>query len=277
MSLGGATVLCFAGSYAIALALEAARLLGPRRPVMRALGHAFGAAGILAQMVYLAVHPPALASVRGSLLVLSLILAIFYLYGSIHHGRLAWGLFVLPLVLGLVALAELDPDRGADRGPWRAAAGALSGVHFWGAVHGTLLLLAAVGVCVGFIASLMYLFQAYRLKAKALPEEGLGLLSLERLEEMNRRALGWAFPLLTVGVGIGAILLGQHSDPLGGWTDPRVLGACVLWAVFAIVLYLRYGRRRIGARRVALLTIVAFGLLVFTLASTHTLAPGVSR
>jgi ABC-type uncharacterized transport system permease subunit len=48
-----------------------------------------------------------------------------------------------------------------------------------------------------------------------------------------------------------------------------VLGAGVLWLVFAILLYLRYGAHLRG-RRVALLTIVAFVLLLFTLVASHT-------
>ena len=66
------------------------------------------------------------------------------------------------------------------------------------------MLLAAVGVCVGFLASVMYLVQAQRLRAKIPPGEGMRLLSLERLEAMNRHAINLAFPLLTAGeIGLG--------------------------------------------------------------------------
>jgi ABC-type transport system involved in cytochrome c biogenesis permease subunit len=136
----------------------------------------------------------------------------------------------------------------------------------WGAVHGGLLLLAAVGVCVGFVASVMYLAQAKKLKAKIGPREGLRLFSLERLEAMNRRAINLAFPLLTAGVLIGAFLMLQEQESLSGWADPKVLGAMVLWVVFALVLYLRYGLHLSG-RRLALLTILAFALLLLTLAT----------
>ena len=39
--------------------------------------------------------------------------------------------------------------------------------------HGFLVLLAAVGVCVGFIASVMYLVQLQRLRAKVPPGQGM--------------------------------------------------------------------------------------------------------
>jgi ABC-type transport system involved in cytochrome c biogenesis permease subunit len=133
--------------------------------------------------------------------------------------------------------------------------------------HRYLLVLGAVGVCVGFVASIMYLVQAHRLKAKLLPGQGMRLPSLERLETMNRRALTLAFPLLTAGMLLGIVLLARAED-LYDWTDPRVLASALLWLVFALLVYLRFGMHLRG-RRVALLTIVAFVLLLFTLIMPH--------
>jgi ABC-type transport system involved in cytochrome c biogenesis permease subunit len=242
--------------------------------VPRLLGLAFGGAGLLAHTLYLLVRPLSLSSQTGSILFLAWILAVFYLYGSIHHGRLAWGVFVLPLVLGLTVLGSRETVSPSSDSSWLPDPAVLRGERFWGALHGALLLLAAVGVCVGFLASVMYLFQAHRLKAKALPGEGLRLLSLERLENMNRRAIILAFPLLTAGVLIGiALIIQQGANSPLSWTDPKILGTVALWLVFVILLYLRYGFHLRG-RRVALLTIVAFGLLLFTLATSHTSMPG---
>ena len=39
------------------------------------------------------------------MLAVAWVLAVFYLYGSLHHTRLAWAVFVLPVVIGLVGLA----------------------------------------------------------------------------------------------------------------------------------------------------------------------------
>jgi ABC-type transport system involved in cytochrome c biogenesis permease subunit len=141
--------------------------------------------------------------------------------------------------------------------------------NIWGSVHGVVLLLATVGMCVGFLASLMYLVQVHRLRAKTVPGHGLKLLSLERLEEMHRRALNLAFPLLTVGLLIGAVMMFHIYDRLSGWLDPRVLSAAVLWLVFAVMLVVRYSYHLRG-RPVAFLTIVAFLLMLGCLALSHT-------
>lgn len=262
------TQLCFVASYAVALLLELLQLFWPR-PVQRLAGLAFGAAGLLAQTVFLAVQRPPLAEPYGSLLLLSWILAVFSFYGTVHYRRLAWAVFVLPLVLGLIALADLAPRAENAERLGLAFLKELRGERFWGVVHGGLLLLAAVGVCVGFVASLMYLLQAHRLKAKALPGQGLRLPSLERLEQMNRRAIDWSFPLLTAGVLVGAALMVHRSNGWPTWADPRIFGTAVLWLVFALLLYLRYGAGLRG-RRLAYLTILTFGLLLATLVTEHT-------
>jgi ABC-type uncharacterized transport system permease subunit len=112
----------------------------------------------------------------------------------------------------------------------------------------------------------MYLVQAARLRAKRPPRQGLRLLSLERLEQMNRRAVDLAFPLLTAGLVIGLLLMFQQ--PLPPWTDPRILGAGVLWLAFLVLLVLRYGWH-VRGRAFALLTILAFLLLIVCLVLEH--------
>jgi ABC-type transport system involved in cytochrome c biogenesis permease subunit len=265
--LDGISRFCFGASYAVALILEFLQLLWPR-PIQRMLATGFGIAGLFAHTIYLALQRPPLSSQYGSILLLSWILAVFYVYGSIHYRNLAWGVFVLPVVLGLVGLTSVVPSDTEPDQPLLPSLGSLRGEQFWRFVHGGLLLLAAVGVCIGFVASVMYLIQARRLRAKVPPGKGLRLLSLERLEEMNRRAINLAFPLLTGGVLIGVFLMLQPAEPVLGWTDPRILGGVVLWLVFALLLYLRYGVHARG-RRLAQLTIVAFALLVYALASSH--------
>lgn len=265
------TVFCFATSYAVALGLELWHLLAPR-PILRYVSISFGAAGVLAQLFYILAQPLPLARPEGSLLFLAWILALFNFFGSIHHRRLSWGLFVLPLVLGLVVLSVVV-SAGSPRGE-RSFWDGFSGERFWGQVHGYLVLLAAVGVCVGFVASVMYLVQVHRLKAKLPPGQGMKMLSLERIEAMNRRAILWAFPLLTAGLIVGLALQLQKGIFLQGFDSTKILGAMGLWVVFAILLYLRYGVHARG-KQVAVFTCLAFALLLFALVSPeHPFAGG---
>lgn len=264
------SVFCFAASYAVALGLDILHALSPR-PILRLSSLILGGAGLFAHTVYVFIQPLPLGSPQGSILFLAWIVAVFYFYGSIHHGKLAWGLFVLPLVLGLCILAVFLPAKAPVNGEGGLAA-IFHGERFWGMIHGILILFASVGVCIGCIASVMYLVQVHRLKAKIAPSQGMKMLSLERIESMNRRAILCAFPLLTAGLIVGGLLL-WHQQDSWVWDSPKILSTIGLWIVFAILLYLRYGAH-VRGRRVALWTLAAFVLLVVALVWAHPFALG---
>jgi ABC-type uncharacterized transport system permease subunit len=262
------TVLCFAGTYALALLSELARF-AVRAPARWYLTIGLTALAWAVQTAYLANLVMAsrtvpMTTLFESMLVLSWVLAAIGLYLMVHVPRTAVGTFMLPIVVALSALAGTSAPRQAD---WRTAWGGATA--FWGMVHGAFLLAGAVSTCVAFAAGLMYLAQAHRLKHKRPPRFGFTLPSLEQSERINRGAVALAFPLLTFGLLIGVILsleLGANPAPGAaplGWTDPKVLSALVMWVVFAVLVHARL-RPEMRGRGVVWLTIVAFAFLVFT-------------
>src|SRR5438094_3647954 len=137
--LGKITVFCFAASYAVALAAELLQQF-LQRPPLRWLALGFATAGLVAHTAYVAVNPLPLQTSFGSLIFLAWILAVFCWFGSIHHRRLTWGLFVWPLVLALIGLAEVtegSPQRPTEP-TWELFA--LEGKQFWPYLHGSLML-----------------------------------------------------------------------------------------------------------------------------------------
>jgi ABC-type transport system involved in cytochrome c biogenesis permease subunit len=170
-------------------------------------------------------------------------------------------------VLAITALAGVAPREvtSADRDGFSEMLRGNS-ERVWAAIHGTLILLSAIGITVGCMASVMYLVQVQRLRSKAPPRPGMRLLSLERLEAMNRHAVLLAFPLLTFGLLMGIGLSLQEGTPLDGFHSPKILSSLCLWVVFAILLYLRFVAHARG-RQLALLTVVAFGLMLVSLVS----------
>ena len=267
--LHNVTHVCFGLSYLGAWGLTAALARWPR-PSLRAAALALGLAGFLAHTVFLAVQHPKPATPSGALLAVAWLLAAFTLALALTRPRRAWAVFALPVVAGLVGLSLLvagttPADQDSRGSPW------LMGEHFWGAAHGVLLLAAATALTVGFLVSVMYLVQARRLRTKSSPLGGLRLLSLERLEQSNRRAADVAFPLLTLGLVLGAVMVpGAES---GGWLSVKALGSVGLWVVCGLLFYLRYGSQ-VPARRVARLTVLAFAMTVLVLASAHPFAAG---
>jgi ABC-type transport system involved in cytochrome c biogenesis permease subunit len=257
----GITHVCFGLSYLTAFGLEMLRQFRPSRTI-RASALLFTVAGLVAQTVFLIVHQPNPASASGAMLLLAWVLAIFSLYGSLHHYSQSWSLFVLPVVVVLVGISLAYYGQSEDAGSW------FSPEHFWGTVHGIFVLAASVGITVAFLASVMYLLQVRRLRMKKSPFGGLRLLSLERLETMNRRAINLAFPMLTIGLLLGVVRGFSTDAQAADWTAAKVLGTVGLWAVALILLYLRYAAS-VPPRRLALITILAFALMLLTLVQTH--------
>ena len=157
-------IFCFLASYTVALVLEVSRLWfrsGIRGMVM--LG--FVVAGWIAHTAFLynrAVEAVAaggspLSSNQDWLLLAAWVLVMVYFYLACYHPATHFGVFLLPLVLGLIAAANF-----ADREPFPREPAS----KIWGIIHGTSILLATVTVLIGFAAGLMYLEQANRLKRK---------------------------------------------------------------------------------------------------------------
>jgi ABC-type uncharacterized transport system permease subunit len=263
------SVLCFAGTYGLALLAELARF-AVRSSVRWYVAAGLMALGWLVQTAFLAnlalKNPLVLVTTAfESVMVLSWIVALIGLYLMVRSPKpVAVGIFVLPLVLGLVIAGWFAPRRS----DWLEWGGTIA---FWGTVHGVFLLGSAVFTCVAFFAGLMYLFQMRRLKAKRPSQFGLVLPSLEQSERINRGAITIAFPLLTFGLLIGMVLsvaARAEGDTLMTahtlrWTDPKVLSALLMWLVFAVLLHARF-RPAMRGKSVMLLTIVAFAFLVFT-------------
>ncbi|VTS07426.1 cytochrome c biogenesis protein CcsA [Tuwongella immobilis] len=266
MLLEGITRFCFAASYSVALLLEVAQLIRPAG-VSRWLVRIFSGAGLFAHTFYLIWNLPSPASPSGSMLLLSWVLAVFQLYGMLNHRRVAWSVFVLPVVLALIVLSELLLRYGPSD-PVLQGVALLSGERFWGGLHGVMVMFAAVGITVAGVASVMYLIQAERLRRKQNPIAGLRLLSLERLESMNRHAVVWAFPLLTVGLLIGMIRMVTLDSHIADWAALKVLSTSALWLTFLLLLVLRF-RVHLPGRRLAAWTLLAFGLMLLALASSH--------
>ena len=111
--LSGVGIICFATSYAVALVLEVSRLLfrsGIRGAVM--LG--FAGVGLVLHSAYLYYRAVEAVSAGGSplsgqaewCLIAAWLLVVVYLYLVYYHPRASFGLFLLPLALGLIAVVS---------------------------------------------------------------------------------------------------------------------------------------------------------------------------
>ncbi len=261
--LSGISLLCFGASYAVAWGLELVKLLR-RSGVRRLLMLLFVCAGFLAHTLYLghraveySVTP--LSSSFDWCLVAAWLVVAAYLYLSYYYPEAMLGLYMLPLAIVLVVAAAF-----ADRTPFAAH----EALRAWGAVHGISLLAGTLAVMVGFVAGLMYLVQANRLKHKRPPSPGFRLPSLEWLEKVNSRVIILSAILIGLGFLSGIILnqLGRGGAAVP-WSDPVIWSSALMfaWLATAAIFNMFYQPSRRG-RKVAYLTLVSFGFLVLSLA-----------
>jgi len=263
----GIGIICFAASYAVALVLEVTRLLFRSR-VRGAAMLGFAGVGLLAHSLFLvnrALSMPGspLSSELDWYLLAAWVLVAVYLYLVYYHPKTPFGLLLLPLALGLIAAGAAF----ADREPFAREPAS----RVWGIIHGTSILLAAVTVLIGFVAGLMYLYQARRLKHKLPASPGLRLPSLEWLQRVNSRAL--VVSMLTLGVGVlsgmNLMLINyRRQQSTLPWNDPLVLATLGMfaWLLASVVVGSLYRPVRAG-RKVAYLTVASFVFLVVTLSA----------
>jgi ABC-type uncharacterized transport system permease subunit len=249
------------------LAVELSRLWF-RSAVRAALSLGFAGIGLAAHTAFLferALNEAGapLSSERDWYLVAAWVLVVVYLHLAVLHPKAPFGLFLLPLVLGLIGTATfLAPSEPLARE---------SASRIWGAIHGMSIVLATVSVLVGFMAGLMYLGQVRRLKHKRPSTDRLRLPSLEWLRWTNSRAIVVSMLMLGLGVLSGMVLnlinFRNGAERLS-WNDPVVLSTWLLffWLLAAVVLSAVYRPARQG-HKVAYLTLASFVLFVVMLSA----------
>jgi ABC-type uncharacterized transport system permease subunit len=252
--------------------LEITRLFF-RSGIRGAMMFLFAGAGLLAhtlflidQVVRFANDPAAvglpLSSPRDWCLLAAWLLVVIYLHLTYYRPHTLFGLFLLPLVLGLIAVGRcVASPQPFPREPSSQA---------WAIVHGGSLLLATVAMLTAFAAGLMYLIQARRLKHKAPLGRGHRLPSLEWLRKANSHAILATMVLLAIGIFSGSVLNLLGAERRGGllpWYDPVVLSTAALfaWLLVSSGISLVWRPAREG-RKVAYLTIVSFLFLLIALA-----------
>ncbi len=138
-------------------------------------------------------------------------------------------------------------------------------------LHMVCALLSYVAFLVACTSSVLFLIQERQLKRKTLGKLFHSLPSLEILDHVNFMAIGIGFGLLSIGVVCG--LVGSRII-LGRWWmgDPKEYLTVILWASYLLLWIIRL-RATLRGRRVALLSVLSFTLVLFTTVSTTWLVP----
>lgn len=268
---------CFLLSYLVALGAEVFQLLRARSAVTRWVINIFAAGGLIAHTAYLVSRssrsglPPLVGSSHDWLLVLAWTGGFLYLLAIGSRQKLAVGLFLLPVVIGLTAMATFVDD-GAIETRREVAA------HRWGMLHAATLVLGMGAVAAATICALMYLLQYRKLRGRSGMLYKLQLPSLETLTTLTNWLVAGTVVMLTIGLLTGFILAAMQGDDSASqfsWTDPVVIGTTVVWLMMVAAVCWQLAGKEQSGRQIAKLTFLAGGFLLLTVFGLMLLSGGV--
>ncbi len=171
-----------------------------------------------------------------------------YVFFELWYGQRSLGVFVLtvPLILCLIAWAFFPSDV-------QRLVPALQSNQILG-FHVGCMVLSYSALSVSFGASVMYLIQGVQRRFERLP-------SAELLEEIAHRSVLIGFPILTLGIALGAYWGNSAWGRYWGW-DPKETAALATWLIYAGYMHMR-GLRGWRGQRSALLLVVGFAAVLF--------------
>jgi cytochrome c-type biogenesis protein CcsB len=164
------------------------------------------------------------------------------------------GSFIAPLAACLMIISSTIPGAEVHVKPiFRSA---------WLTIHVGTIFVGNGLFAMTFVAAIMYLIQESQIKNKRLGSLYSRLPSLETLDAINYYALMYGFPFLTMGMISGAIYAQYALGSYWRW-DPKEVWSLITWLFYAALLHERLAVGWRG-RRAAIMTIVAFSILIFT-------------
>jgi len=172
----------------------------------------------------------------------------------------ALGALAQPVVLALLAIAAAFFPSGIE-----PLVPALQNQDLL-AVHVAMMILAYGALSVSFAAAVMYLVQGGNQNRFArLPKA-------RRLDEIAYRSVIVGFPLLAVGIALGAYWGNSAWGRYWGW-DPKETSALVTWLIYGVYLHMR-GLRGWSGTRSAVVLVIGFVAVLFTYFAVNLWASG---
>ena len=189
-----------------------------------------------------------------SMLVLTLVFGLIYLFFSIAIRQvwfgsvLVWIILTMVLLAGIVAEPAFEP-RAEAATPWAIA-------------HGIAMILSGASMAFATTIALLYLIGRGKLKRKKVIQVLGRMPNIERLEDMNMLGLKGCFVLMTFGLASGIGLAAANSSTLAmSIFDAKIVLIAATWVLLGAILILRYIIVMKGKTQ-AYITIIALVLIL---------------
>jgi len=176
-----------------------------------------------------------------------------------------FGTFVSLFVLILMLIAYFAPKEILPLVP------ALQ--SWWLPIHASISIIADGFLALACVGGIMYLLQEREIKQKRFGLFYTRLPSLDALDKLNHHCLSIGFPLLTLGLISGSVWAKQAWGEYWQW-DPKETWSLITWFLYAALVHQRFTVGWRG-RRAAILTIIAFLSVLFTLWGVTYLLEGI--
>lgn len=137
-------------------------------------------------------------------------------------------------------------------------------VNLYPVLHIASIYFSYVIFSVATIAAVAYLIQDGLIKGKRMGIIFNRLPDLSFLDKLNYRGISLGFPLLTLSIISGFIWARNIHGAYWGGNNLRQIYSLVLWLIYAVILHARLSAKLRG-RKVAILSLFAFCVLVFSL------------
>jgi ABC-type transport system involved in cytochrome c biogenesis permease subunit len=170
----------------------------------------------------------------------------------------AYGTFLVPFAVIFMAAARL---LGARSGVSPLPIADEQLINNWRvAFHVALIVFGNAGFAFGAVSAGLYLWQEGQLKRHKSNAVTRRLPSLATLQQVARRAIGFAFPVYTAGLLLG-ILRAVEANVPNWWLDPRIMMSGIVWVTFGAYLWLVY-RHEVSTRTSSWVAVVGFVFVV---------------
>ena len=159
------------------------------------------------------------------------------------------GALILPVVLALLVIAAaFFPSEIHPLVPALQNSDLL-------AIHVATMILAYGALSLSFAAAVLYLAKAKTNRFARLPKA-------RTLDDLAYRSVMVGFPLLALGIALGAYWANHAWGRYWGW-DPKETSALVTWLIYGVYLHMR-GLRNWRGSRSAWVLVGGFGAVMFT-------------
>jgi cytochrome c-type biogenesis protein CcsB len=173
----------------------------------------------------------------------------FYQDDDHAHSARVLGALTLPVVCAMLVLtAAFFPSEVRPLVPALQNADLL-------AIHVAAMIIAYGALSVSFAAAVLYLAQGKTNRFARLPDG-------QTLDDIAYRSVMLGFPLLAIGIALGAYWANSAWGRYWGW-DPKETSALVTWLIYGIYLHMR-GLRNWSGTRSAVVLVAGFGAVMFT-------------